>query len=59
MSRASTTRAFQPNLGDDVERLIDDAVKKRPDIAAQIAAVRAGDAGDRSGQSRSSIPKSK
>ena len=32
------------SLGDDVERLTDDAVKKRPDIAAQIAAVRAGDA---------------
>ena len=31
-------------LGDDVEKLIDDAVRKRPDIAAQIAAVRAGDA---------------
>src|SRR5208337_3936328 len=33
-----------PTLGDDVEKLIDDAVTKRPDIAAQIAAVRAGDA---------------
>jgi outer membrane protein len=33
-----------PMLGDDVEKLIDDAVRKRPDIAAQIAAVRAGDA---------------
>jgi outer membrane protein len=32
------------SLGEDVERLTDDAVKKRPDIAAQIAAVRAGDA---------------
>ena len=31
-------------LGNDVERLTDDAVKSRPDIAAQIAAVRAGDA---------------
>ncbi len=33
-----------PVLGDDVEKLVDDAVRKRPDIAAQIAAVRAGDA---------------
>jgi outer membrane protein TolC len=33
-----------PTLADDVEKLIDDAVRKRPDIAAQIAAVRAGDA---------------
>ena len=32
------------NLGGDVERLIDEAVKMRPDIAAQIAAVRAEDA---------------
>jgi outer membrane protein len=32
------------NLGDDVEKLIADAVKKRPDVAAQIAAVRAGNA---------------
>jgi outer membrane protein len=32
------------NLGDDVERLMADALKQRPDIAAQIAAVRAGDA---------------
>lgn len=33
-----------PMMGEDVEKLIDDAVRKRPDIAAQIAAVRAGDA---------------
>jgi len=33
-----------PTLGDDVEKLTDDAVKKRPDIAARIAAIRAGDA---------------
>lgn len=32
------------SLDNDVERLTDDAVKNRPDIAAQIAAVRAGDA---------------
>ena len=32
------------NLGDDVEKLITDAIEKRPDLAAQIAAVRAGDA---------------
>jgi outer membrane protein TolC len=32
------------SLGGDVEQLIDSAVKNRPDIAAQIAAVRAGDA---------------
>jgi len=31
-------------LGDDVEMLMTDALKRRPDIAAQIAAVRAGDA---------------
>lgn len=31
-------------LGDDVELLMTDALKHRPDIAAQIAAVRAGDA---------------
>jgi outer membrane protein TolC len=31
-------------LGDDVEKLTDEAVKKRPDIAARIAAIRAGDA---------------
>ncbi len=33
-----------PNLSDDVETLIADALKKRPDVAAQIAAIRAGDA---------------
>lgn len=32
------------NLGDDVEKLISDALKKRPDFAAQNAALRAGDA---------------
>ncbi len=32
------------NLSDDVEALIAEAVKQRPDLAAQIAAVRAGDA---------------
>lgn len=32
------------NLGDDVEALIAEAVRQRPDLAAQIAAVRAGDA---------------
>ncbi|HKN00298.1 MAG TPA: TolC family protein [Candidatus Binataceae bacterium] len=32
------------NLGDDVEKLMDDALKNRPDVAAQIAAVRATDA---------------
>jgi len=32
------------DLGDDVEKLIVEALKKRPDVAAQIAAVRAGDA---------------
>jgi len=31
-------------LGDDVEMLMTDALKRRPDIGAQIAAVRAGDA---------------
>jgi outer membrane protein TolC len=31
-------------LGHDVEMLMTDALKRRPDIAAQIAAVRAGDA---------------
>jgi len=31
-------------LGDDVEMLMSDALKRRPDLAAQIAAVRAGDA---------------
>jgi len=33
-----------PNLSDDVETFITDALKKRPDVAAQIAAIRAGDA---------------
>jgi outer membrane protein len=32
------------NLGDDVEKLIADALKKRADVAAKIAAVHAGDA---------------
>jgi len=32
------------NLSDDVEALIADAIRRRPDLAAQIAAVRAGDA---------------
>jgi outer membrane protein len=32
------------SLGDDVEALIAEAIKQRPDLAAQIAAVRAGDA---------------
>ena len=33
-----------PNLSADVETLIADALKRRPDVAAQIAAIRAGDA---------------
>ena len=33
-----------PNLSDDVETFITEALKKRPDVAAQIAAIRAGDA---------------
>jgi outer membrane protein TolC len=33
-----------PNLSDDVEMYITDALKKRPDIAAQIAAIRVDDA---------------
>jgi outer membrane protein len=33
-----------PNLSDDVQTFIADALKKRPDIAAQIAAIRASDA---------------
>ena len=32
------------NLGDDVETLIADSLKQRPDVAAQVAAVRASDA---------------
>ena len=32
-----------PNLPDDVKTLINNAAKKRPDIAARIAAVRASD----------------
>jgi outer membrane protein len=32
-------------LSDDIEKLMDYAVKNRPDIAAQVAAVRAGNAG--------------
>jgi outer membrane protein TolC len=32
------------NLSDDVEALIAEAIRQRPDLAAQIAAVRAGDA---------------
>jgi outer membrane protein len=32
------------DLGDDVEKLMADALKKRPDVAAQMAALRAGDA---------------
>lgn len=32
------------NLGNDIEILMADALRKRPDVAAQIAAVRAGDA---------------
>jgi outer membrane protein len=32
------------NLSDDVEALVADAIRQRPDLAAQIAAVRAGDA---------------
>jgi outer membrane protein TolC len=35
---------FPENLGDDVEKLMAEALKQRPDVAAQIAAVRAGDA---------------
>jgi outer membrane protein len=37
-------------LNDDVEKLIDDAVSRRPDVAAQIAAVRGGDAAIESAQ---------
>src|SRR5216684_517885 len=33
-----------PNLSDDVETFITEGLKKRPDVAAQIAAIRAGDA---------------
>jgi len=33
-----------PNLDEDVEKLMSDALQKRPDIAAQIAAVRSGEA---------------
>jgi len=32
------------SLGDDVETMMTDALKQRPDIAAKVAAVRAGDA---------------
>jgi outer membrane protein len=35
---------FPENLGDHVEKLMAQALKQRPDIAAQIAEVRAGDA---------------
>jgi outer membrane protein len=42
--RATEQENIPPTLNDDVEKLIDDAVSKRPDIAAQIAAVRAGNA---------------
>jgi outer membrane protein len=38
-------RNVAANLSDDIEKLMDDAIKNRPDIAAQIAAVRADDAG--------------
>jgi outer membrane protein TolC len=49
---ADTTISIKPsqldvlpkNLGNDVETLMSDALKHRPDIAAQIASVRAGDA---------------
>jgi outer membrane protein len=37
-------RSVPLNLGDDVEKLMADSLAKRPDIAAQLAAVRAGDA---------------
>src|SRR5208282_5974107 len=33
-----------PRLDEDVEKLMSDALQKRPDLAAQVAAVRAGDA---------------
>jgi outer membrane protein len=42
--RGAEREKVPQTLGHDVEKLIDDAVAKRPDIAAQIAAVRAGDA---------------
>jgi outer membrane protein len=42
--RTTEQNNIPPTLNDDVEQLIDDAVSKRPDIAAQIAAVRGGDA---------------
>src|SRR5215469_3464470 len=42
--RATELETIPPTLNDDVEKLIDDAVSKRPDIATQIAAVRAGNA---------------
>jgi outer membrane protein len=32
------------NLGDDVEKLMAEALKQRPDVAGQIATIRAGDA---------------
>ena len=37
-------QSIPANLSEDIEKLIDDAVKKRPDIGARIAAVRASDA---------------
>jgi len=40
----SQLNSLPANLGNDVETLMADALKRRPDIAAQIAAVRAGDA---------------
>ena len=40
----SALDSMPANLNDDVETLMTEALKHRPDIAAQIAAVRAGDA---------------
>jgi outer membrane protein TolC len=42
--RNADSEALPLTLDQDVEKLIDEAIARRPDIAAQIAAVRAGDA---------------
>jgi outer membrane protein TolC len=42
--RAGELDHLPESLGQDIEALMGDALKQRPDIAAQVAAVRAGDA---------------
>ena len=50
--QGSQLNRLPANLADDVEKMMADALKSRPDIAAQIATVRADDASMAGAQGR-------